>query len=274
MKNSLLFLALYLLFIPFFNLTASEQPQCQLLELPQEITQHNISRHLKVADISALKQTCKQQANKSFDYYMLHPEAIEQIDELHCTKMISYLARTQQEQNFSHFFTHNNAEKRKEALQLLSWPSNGNSDIQQLMLAHCMGFNAQVDTCPDWEHLSKNQLVSAIVSLSDNPNIQDNARNTLLIWTSFYGYTKIVQLLLTHPNITINTQNTKHETALMWASRRGHIDVVKLLLALPHIDITIKDFAYKKTAFTWAYDNGHAEIAELLRSKLISSNTQ
>jgi ankyrin repeat protein len=51
------------------------------------------------------------------------------------------------------------------------------------------------------------------------------------------GHVEIVELILSHSNVDINTQNKNGATALILASQNGHDAVVKLLLS--HSDVAI-----------------------------------
>jgi ankyrin repeat protein len=53
--------------------------------------------------------------------------------------------------------------------------------------------------------------------------------NTALIWASWCGHTKYVQLLI-NSGADLNTQNKYGNTALMVASQRGHTECVQLLI--------------------------------------------
>ncbi len=105
----------------------------------------------------------------------------------------------------------------------------------------------------------------------ENINIQDNRKNTALIWASYHKYIDIVKLLLENPEktkININIQDNYGKTALIYASYYGYTEIVKLLLRLKEIDINIQN-NYKNTALINASIKGHTKIVKLL---LESSN--
>ena len=93
-------------------------------------------------------------------------------------------------------------------------------------------------------------------------NAKDNRGNTALIWTSYFGYKKIVELLIGHPAIDVNIQNNYGNTALIFASKHGRQEVVELLLDYG-VDANIKNIN-GHTALIMALVQGHKKIVELL----------
>jgi ankyrin repeat protein len=65
--------------------------------------------------------------------------------------------------------------------------------------------------------------------------------NTALIIATNRGYLKIVDLLLSQPNINVNIQNSNKYTALIVAAMKNNLDLVKKFLNVENVDITLKD---------------------------------
>jgi len=250
------------LVIPFFNVTASEKTQ-EFISLewviPTDMLQ-NIAKQLSIVDIAALKQTCST-LNNGCHYWGLFPTVISTVDDLCCTKALCHFTHTNQNQNFSHFFAHNNEEKRRQALELLNWPYDSN--LEQSMRAYRIGFNALPHTYPDWDTIFNNKIALTMICLSDNPNIQNPIRYTVLIQASAQGCTDIVELLLANPLSNPNIKNSGDNTALIIASLYGYTDIVKLLLSNLNTDINIQN-NYCETALMWACFQGHRKIVQLL----------
>ena len=82
-------------------------------------------------------------------------------------------------------------------------------------------------------------VVELILQRCNNTDIntEDSSTSdfTPLIWSSYYGHSEVVLLLLQHPQIDVNKVDNYGKTALYWASKNGHLDVVELLLQHPQI---------------------------------------
>ena len=50
-----------------------------------------------------------------------------------------------------------------------------------------------------------------------------------------------VKILLSHPEVDVNSKDRYEKTGLIWAVRFGHAKVVELLLEQPAIDVNAKD---------------------------------
>jgi ankyrin repeat protein len=105
----------------------------------------------------------------------------------------------------------------------------------------------------EWfEAIEQNDInkVNELINQGIDVNIQNNNGDNALIYASFNGYKEIVELLLKHPNININTpegihpvnvQNKFGDTALIAASSRLNKEIVELLLKQPNINVEIED---------------------------------
>lgn len=93
-------------------------------------------------------------------------------------------------------------------------------------------------------------------------NLSQKDLNDKLVWASYYGYKKIVQILLL-TSVNINIKNNDGWTILMIASRNEHINVVQLLLD-NGADVNIKN-NHGVTALMYASLNVNKDIYELLK---------
>ena len=132
----------------------------------------------------------------------------------------------------------------------------------------------------DLTDAADNGDIDRVRELLDNgvdPDISRfNLGNTALFWALREGHIDIVRLLLdsgANPNII----NSDGDTALMEASRENHwdthienINFISLLLDYG-ADPNITD-SEGETALEIAEDNGHYDIAELIKSTIVSRN--
>jgi|GEM_PF-4158804 len=206
MKNVFLFFVMYLSLVSFsFDAIASEKQKNQIKD--EDIICFLLS--LDVPDIETIKQTR--------DYWMISLDVIEKIDELKCTELLNYFARTNQEKNILHFFRNNNVQKRNEAMNLLGWKNDGDwksdKDKKALIQAHCVGVNGMLES--EWRDVYKNNIALKMIYLSSNPNVADEYGNTLLIWAAGAGQIAIVKALLNLLNVDVNAKNNDGDTALL-----------------------------------------------------------
>lgn len=94
---------------------------------------------------------------------------------------------------------------------------------------------------------------------------------TALIWASYEGYEKVVEMLLTagaHPN----TQDKSEVDALQWASKNGHEKVVEILLD-HHVNTNDNDETLSRS-LNAALRTKHDEVAKLLliKSTIVKEN--
>jgi len=102
----------------------------------------------------------------------------------------------------------------------------------------------------------------------ENPFPSKISEICALIIASETGQTKVVDMLLKHPNIDVNIRDNLGVTALICASENGHLKVVDMLLNHPNIDVNIQG-NNGVTALILATQNGHKAVIELLLSILI-----
>jgi hypothetical protein len=84
-----------------------------------------------------------------------------------------------------------------------------------------------------------------------------------LVWFAAERLPRMVELLLTIPDIDVNAKNEYDASALFYAAY-DNIEIVKLLLAVPKIDVNIT--CDGTTALAFAIQEGHNEIVELLKN--------
>ena len=93
-------------------------------------------------------------------------------------------------------------------------------------------------------------------------NADVNGENALLIATE-YGFTNVVELLLSHQQIDINlTKRGNQGSALFLASKMGYVSIVKMLLFQPQIDVNLKYGG--KSALSVASEEGWMDVVILL----------
>ena len=96
-----------------------------------------------------------------------------------------------------------------------------------------------------------------------NPNIQNKCGWSALIWASWFGHPKIVEMLLTAGS-EVDLQHNTGRTALMYASQEGHSKIIEMLLAAG-VDVNHPN-KYGETALAMASLRGHSEIVDILKS--------
>jgi hypothetical protein len=179
MKNTLLFcIAIVCLFhISLFNLIASQS------EFSSDVGYYIVMQDLQPSDVSALQLTCKGW-NASFDYWMLNPEIVQQVNQDTCTKALCSFVHLKNNSNFLHFFNNNKKTERVNALTLLGWQVDSGWSTEQLMHVYCAGFNTPAEENPNWDGVFNNKTAITILCLSDTPNARYKYGNTVLIEAS------------------------------------------------------------------------------------------
>jgi ankyrin repeat protein len=97
-----------------------------------------------------------------------------------------------------------------------------------------------------------------------NPNLQNTAGQTALMWASYHSHIDMVWLLLDY-GADSNLQDKRGQTALMFASRLGHTDVVRELLDRG-ADLNLQTYKYGQTALMFASRLGHTDVVKLLEA--------
>jgi ankyrin repeat protein len=108
----------------------------------------------------------------------------------------------------------------------------------------------------------------ALLSLLHQQNLQLNShyglqQTTALHEAALNGHVDVVEALLQHPDIEVNSVDCFGCTALVWAAGKGQSNVVKRLLQHPKINVN-QPSAIMWTALTEAVDGGRAEVVQLL----------
>ena len=105
------------------------------------------------------------------------------------------------------------------------------------------------------------KIVSKLLLMGANLNIQNDHGNTALMAAAAGGYGKIVEILI-NPAANINLQNVTGHTALMFAVQGGHIPVVlSLIKAQALLELRSTD---NKTALLHATEADHDRIVQAL----------
>lgn len=106
------------------------------------------------------------------------------------------------------------------------------------------------------------EIASALITAGANVNYEAAGRETALHVAAFYGYTKLVNLLIqngANPNIPLDQNGF---TPLHEAIRKGHVDVAKYLVASgANVSDMTKD---GRTAIMMARRLGYEELAHWL----------
>ncbi|KAH6909399.1 hypothetical protein BKA70DRAFT_1275931, partial [Coprinopsis sp. MPI-PUGE-AT-0042] len=80
------------------------------------------------------------------------------------------------------------------------------------------------------------------------------------------GHTDIVKLLLTVPDINVNSTDGDGDTAVKMAAEDGYEEIVQMLLDVPGIDIAVASKTDGHTAMSAALAKGHDGIVQLLQA--------
>ncbi len=140
------------------------------------------------------------------------------------------------------------------------------------------------------------EIVELLLSYKADINTQDNKKNTPLIYTAYYGYPKMAEILcengadisikgnkgdalqvasyfgdneiievLFEKEVDVNTKDELGYTALMSASQKGHLKTVKILTGK---EAKLNEHNFDGfSALDLAVQNGHKEVVEYLLEK-------
>ena len=111
------------------------------------------------------------------------------------------------------------------------------------------------------------EIVKLLLKHSDkiDLNARNNRGQTAFIGACAYGKVHVVQFLLSHPNIEVNTHDDKGWTALVWAYTNNHKDVVKLLIdhSDRKLDLNVRNSS-GWTALMVACEDGRKDVVKLI----------
>ena len=93
--------------------------------------------------------------------------------------------------------------------------------------------------------------------------IPDAIGRTPLSWAAEKGHVSVVQLMLTFPEIKINSRDRSGRTPLSWSAQSGCAKVVELLLRADGINVNLAD-SNGWGPLSWAAQCGQCEVAKLL----------
>ncbi|KAJ5626483.1 Pfs NACHT and Ankyrin domain protein [Penicillium herquei] len=94
-------------------------------------------------------------------------------------------------------------------------------------------------------------------------NTRDQDGKTALSHAAENGHEPVVKQLLNHPGIEVNTFDGRERTTLSYAAKNGHEAVVNQLLNYPGIEVNQRDLP-GRTALSHAAANGHEEVVKQL----------
>lgn len=119
-----------------------------------------------------------------------------------------------------------------------------------------------------WKAVKARNISEARECLRLAPGLPVNWKNEVYLgWTSLHtacweGLVELVQLLLAHPNIDVNTKASSYnQTPLALACSNGKVDVVKVLLRDPRVSLNDEDSA-GKTPLKHAAANKYVEVVK------------
>ena len=131
---------------------------------------------------------------------------------------------------------------------------------------------SQIDPIILFEKVRENRLeevkdlinVNRLLNINwKHPNRKDNSEWTLLHMACDRGHLQLVQVLLAHPAIDVNTPSFSGSTPLLFACVNGQIEVVKLLLRDGRAKMNVPD-SQGRTPLWHATSNDHLKIVQLL----------
>ena len=128
------------------------------------------------------------------------------------------------------------------------------------------------DRCYDaFSYNNKEEALRLLKLLKDPREVKGSDGGTLLHWAAAYGWTDIVELLITEYKCDVNcgTVNNNH-TPVYVASERGRLDVIKCLYNNGKCDLFIKN-DYGDTPLDRARRNGRHEIVKFLTNVMTTS---
>lgn len=114
-------------------------------------------------------------------------------------------------------------------------------------------------SCGDYE------IVNLLLSQPNiNVNCRDENKNCAFSYI-IHNFNYVVEELLLHPDIDVNSQDKSGYTILIEASKGGHIETIEKLLSISKINVNIQNWV-GVTALIAACESGHTEIVKKLLS--------
>lgn len=173
-----------------------------------------------------------------------------------------------------------NARTGKEDTALGEAARRGKTEVVKVLL-ECKDVDVNADgnyCCAPLHYACLYGHVDIVAELLKQPKININARNLdgetplhsalvhkMLSRVSIDVRVKVVNLLVSHPEIKINIETVRDGySSLHYASMNGHIEALKILLSHKDIDINTID-NYEKTSLDHAMKQGLKDVIEILK---------
>jgi ankyrin repeat protein len=115
------------------------------------------------------------------------------------------------------------------------------------------------------------ELLETLLQEGADPNVCNTKGVPVLLIAAHFGHEKVVQKLLSHPEINPNIQNPQGVTALHFAAQAGYLEIVEALLAHEDIDPTLRN-STDISALDLAMSKGRSEIVEKINTKIIEED--
>lgn len=108
------------------------------------------------------------------------------------------------------------------------------------------------------------QAVRAELAAGADVNQTDEGGWSALHLAAHNARIAVLEALISHPAIDINSRNKWKSTPLSLAAAKGHYDCIQALAGDARIDINARADYYGRTALIEAARNGHLNVAKLL----------
>ena len=117
---------------------------------------------------------------------------------------------------------------------------------------------------------NKEEARRLLNDVKDPRKVKSSGGSTLLHCAAGYGWTDIVELLITKYNCDINCGDVYNYTPVYAASANGHLDVIKCLYNTGKCDLFIKT-SWGETPLDIARRYRHHEIVEFITNVMTTS---
>ena len=150
-----------------------------------------------------------------------------------------------------------------------------NSESQSALLVSRPHPNqALLDPLPCWIHCMQGDLegVKEALQAGQDPNERSPFGVSCLMHAARRGHLDILELLLRHPGIDVNTpdnSNLTGGTPLHWAVSGGSVQIVERLLNQPNLDCLDARDVHGYTPLMLAVDRGSCDLIFLLKKKML-----
>jgi len=115
------------------------------------------------------------------------------------------------------------------------------------------------------------KIIELLINKGADLNLQNNNKDTALLYSSKNGYKDIAELLI-NKGADLNLQDNNKDTALLYSLKNGYKDIAELLID-KGADLNLQD-NNKDTALLISLKNGYKDIAKLIIEKGSGLNQQ